>query len=235
LHNLNNIFYPSPCNLFGAWSDKLYESPWTANSYWTEYVKETGMKGHDISPDVAVVQEVLEGNVDAFEALVNRHQEHVTRIVGNHVPHQRVDEVVQSAFVNAYRSLKTFRGEKPFRNWISKISVRCCYDFWREEYRYRETPISVLSNETWDMLDRLTADQAQDEFLRQAKQEEAVKLLDWALDQLSPEDRMVVTLTALEEKSVAEAAGLLGWTSVNVKVRAHRARKKLKKILKPAI
>ncbi|WP_147822318.1 RNA polymerase sigma factor [Salidesulfovibrio onnuriiensis] len=193
------------------------------------------MKGKQLSPDTAVVQEILEGNVNAFETLVNRHQEHVSRIVGNHVPYQRVDEVVQAAFVNAYRSLNTFRGEKPFRNWLSKISVRCCYDFWREEYRYRETPVSTLGADPWDMLDRLTANQAQEEFLAQAQQEENIKLLDWALDQLSPEDRMVVTLTALEEKSVAEAAHLLGWTKVNVKVRAHRARNKLKKILKQAI
>lgn len=192
------------------------------------------MKGNH-SPDTAVVQEVLEGNVDAFEALVHRHQDHVTRIVGNHVPYQRVGEVVQAAFINAYRSLKTFRGEKPFRHWLSKISVRCCYDFWRDEYRNRETPVSTLGSESWDLMERLTADQAHEEYMQQCRQEEAVKLLDWALAQLSPEDRMVVTLTALEEKSVAEAAQLLGWSNVNVKVRAHRARKKLKKILNQAI
>ncbi|MCK4550281.1 MAG: RNA polymerase, partial [Candidatus Krumholzibacteria bacterium] len=52
-----------------------------------------------------------------------------------------------------------------------------------------------------------------------------------ALDQISPADRAVIELVHLEERWVREAADLLGWSTANVKVRAHRARKKLRKIL----
>jgi RNA polymerase sigma-70 factor, ECF subfamily len=63
------------------------------------------------------------------------------------------------------------------------------------------------------------------------RQRDATNLLQRALAQLSPENRMVVDLVHLEGHSVREASELLGWTVVNVKVRAHRARQQLRKIL----
>ncbi len=189
---------------------------------------------HKTRDDDQTIRRVLDGDVNAFELLVRKYQNHTARIVGNHVPHARVSEVVQTVFINAFRSLKTYRGDRPFQNWLSRISVRCCYDFWRDEYRCRETPVSSLGKESHDLLEHLGTGRAEEIFEAQSNHAEAVQILDWALDQLSPEDRMVVTLTALEEKSVAEAAELLGWTSVNVKVRAHRARKRLKKIIEQA-
>ncbi len=56
-------------------------------------------------------------------------------------------------------------------------------------------------------------------------------LTTWALNQLSPEDRIVVTMIHLEEYSTEEAAEMLGWSSVTVRVRAYRSRKKLRSLL----
>jgi RNA polymerase sigma-70 factor (ECF subfamily) len=55
--------------------------------------------------------------------------------------------------------------------------------------------------------------------------------LQWALGRLSPENRLVVTLVHLDGHSIREAAALLGWSMINVKVRAHRARRALRNIL----
>jgi RNA polymerase sigma-70 factor, ECF subfamily len=60
-------------------------------------------------------------------------------------------------------------------------------------------------------------------------------MLDWAMDRLSPEDRMVVELIYLEGLSGKEAADLLGWSVANVKVRAFRSRNKLRKLLSETI
>ena len=62
-------------------------------------------------------------------------------------------------------------------------------------------------------------------------QKEAGELLGRALDRLSPEDRMVLEMVYLEGLSGKEAAGLLGWSVANVKIRLFRSRKKLRKIL----
>ena len=62
--------------------------------------------------------------------------------------------------------------------------------------------------------------------------EEAAEVLEWALGKLSPENRAVLTLVHLDGYSVREAAQLLGWSLVNVKVRAHRARQALRALLR---
>ncbi|GAB7023592.1 RNA polymerase sigma factor [Salidesulfovibrio brasiliensis] len=185
--------------------------------------------------DSEIIKKVLSGRPNAYSTIVERYQEHVGRIVGGHVPHGFVEEVVQNVFVNAFRSLAGFRAEKPFAHWLSRISIRCCHDFWRREYRRRETPVSALGNVSRDLLDQLMAQQSQDTYLAQRQRREAGEVLDWALGHLSASDRMIITLTALEEKSAAETADLLGISKVNVKVRAFRARKKLKSILEQAI
>ena len=61
--------------------------------------------------------------------------------------------------------------------------------------------------------------------------ERANELLQWAMNKLSADERLVITLLELQERSVHEIAELTGWSENNVKVRAHRARHKLKEIL----
>jgi len=84
-------------------------------------------------------------------------------------------------------------------------------------------------------MDTLLSERSQESFAQHAQRREALSFLRWALDQLSPQDRTVLTLTYLEEYSVAEAAKLLGWSVPNVKIRSHRAKKKLRKILSEAL
>ena len=80
-------------------------------------------------------------------------------------------------------------------------------------------------------MDNLLADQSNEIFKREAAATEAREVLDHALGRLSAEDRLVVTLVHLEGLPVKEAAVLLGWSTITVKVRAHRSRKKLRRII----
>ena len=79
------------------------------------------------------------------------------------------------------------------------------------------------------------AAQSDQGFTEQAHQQDAREVLQWALARLSPENRLVVMLVHLEGYSVREAATLLGWTVINVKVRAHRARRLLRTILREEV
>jgi RNA polymerase sigma-70 factor (ECF subfamily) len=182
----------------------------------------------DVNDDAAVIRLILEGQTNAFEQLLDRYQDHVLQIVGKHVPRDHVPEVGQDVFIRTYQSLSRFKGTGPFKNWLSKIAVRCCYDFWRDYYQRRETPVSSISEECRRWLETLLADQAQEE---EKERREDKELVHWALGQLSPGDRTVLTLTYLEEYSVAETAGLLGWSVPRVKIQSYRARRKLRKIL----
>ena len=80
-------------------------------------------------------------------------------------------------------------------------------------------------------MDHVLAAESDDQFREQARRQEAAELLQWALGQLSAENRLVLTLVHLDGNSVREAAQLLGWSVVNVKVRAHRARRMLRTLL----
>lgn len=183
-----------------------------------------------VSDDVETVRRVLGGHVDRFADVIARHQQHVGKIVSRHVPADRVSEVAHDVFVRAYAGLSDFSGKVPFEHWLAGIAVRTCYDFWRTRVR-EERPVSALTTEHQQWMDQMLAAEAEDRFREQARRREATEVLDWALRQLSPESRLVLTLVYLDGYSVREAANLLGWSVVNVKVRAHRARQALRKLL----
>jgi RNA polymerase sigma-70 factor (ECF subfamily) len=169
--------------------------------------------------------------VDLFVELINRYQQHVGRIVAGHVRRDMVEEVAHDSFVRAYTSLSTYSFRTPFSHWLATIALRACYDAWRNASARKEVPLSGLGDEQQQWADRLLATESHERFEDLARQQETRELLHSALNQLSPENRMVLTLVHLEGHSVREAAELLGWSTVNVKVRAHRARQQLRKIL----
>jgi RNA polymerase sigma-70 factor (ECF subfamily) len=184
------------------------------------------------STDAEIVNQVVSGDVNAFERLLKRYQAHVVKIVKKHIPFDKVEEVAQDVFVRTYESLPTFKGDDGFKKWLSTITIRTCYDFWRKHYRYREIPLSFLSEKHQVWLEEATSNSSSQSFYERDSQKEAREILDWALDKLSPEDRMVLELVYLEGYSIKEAGNLLGWSTVNVKVRSFRARKKLHKLIK---
>jgi RNA polymerase sigma-70 factor, ECF subfamily len=172
---------------------------------------------YDESSDECLVQSTLTGNDEAFAALVRRHKSRVFGIASRFAQNDHeLDDVCQEIFIKAYRNLAKFRGDAPFVHWLSRIAVRACYDLLRRTRHERgHIPLEGIDLRAADDCD--------------AKQ--ARELLAWALERLSAEDRLVITLLELEERSVREIAVLTGWSESKVKVRAHRARQALKKIL----
>lgn len=180
--------------------------------------------------DRDLLRRIRRGETDRYADLISRYQSHVIRIVGRRVPADHVEEIVHDVFVRAYYGLEQFSDLVSFDHWLAGIAVRTCYDFWRARKR-DELPVSALTDEHQRWIDQVLATQSDDQFHDQVRRREAAEVLEWALRQLSPENRAVLTLVHLDGHSVREAAQLLGWSVVNVKVRAHRARRALRKIL----
>lgn len=178
-----------------------------------------------------LVRLIREGETERFAELIDRYQRHVGRIVGRRVPAERVRELVHEVFVKAYVNLAQFSDSVPFEHWLAGIAVRTCYDFWRERAR-EEVPVSALSEDHQRWIEQTLSSQSDRQFRDQTAKQEAAEVLEWALRQLSPENRAVLTLVHLDGYSVREAAQLLGWSLVNVKVRAHRARRALRALLR---
>lgn len=180
--------------------------------------------------DDDLVRRVVAGETERFEDLLLRHGNHVRRIVGGHVPPDRVAEIAHDVFVKAYTGLGTYRFEEPFSHWLATIAIRTCYDYWRGQQAV-DLPVSALTAEHQRWIDHVMAARSDEDFDEQARRQEAAEVLRWALAQLSPENRLVVTLVHLDGYSVRETAALLGWSVTNVKVRAYRARQALRNML----
>jgi RNA polymerase sigma-70 factor, ECF subfamily len=184
-----------------------------------------------VSDDLEIIHRVLQGKIDCFAELIARYQQHVARIVSRHVPGDRVAEVAHDVFVNAYGGLSGFSGQAPFEHWLSRIAVRTCYHFWRA-MRRQDLPVSALTEEPLRWMEQVLAAESDDRFREQVKRREAEELSQWALGHLSAENRLVLSLMYLDGYSAREAASLLGWSVAKVKVRAHRARQTIRKLLR---
>ncbi len=185
-----------------------------------------------VEPDDArIIQRVLSGEVNAFELLLEKYRGMVFGIVLKHVPHESAEDVAQDVFVRAFQSLGGYASRSSFRHWLATLAVRSCYDFWRNRTKNREVPLSSLTEEGQKWLDEALAPQSREAFLEHTARQEGKGVLRYALDRLSAEDRMVVSLIHLDELTVREAAKMLGWGVVKTKVRAHRARREMHRII----
>lgn len=194
---------------------------------WKDTTREAGSS--ETTEDLALAARIGAGDERAFEALVDRHFAHVARIVGRFFRRAEIaEEVRQEVFVKAYTRIATYRGEMPLEHWLSRIAVNTCYDQLRRDARRPEVPVADLTDDSAGLLDRLAAGAVNDEFW---VKEEARVMAERLLSTLSPAERLVLTLMVLEDRTVAEVATLTGWSVANVKVRAFRARSKLRKTL----
>jgi len=113
----------------------------------------------------------------------------------------------------------------PFTHWVSRIAVTTCIDQLRAQRRRPELRWADLSEREAEVLDSVTAGEevAPDDAV------EAKELVHKLLERLNPDDRMVIQMLDLEQKSIAEISALTGWNKTLVKVRAFRARRKLQR------
>ena len=177
------------------------------------------------------VRRVLNGDVDAFAVVVNAYQRLVAADLSRRLPPQDVQEVAQDAFVRAFRALPAFRGEAPVRIWLLRIARRAAMDFWRKKYRRRIRLFSDLDDAEQVGLEAFRQERLAEQQTDRDSLADARERLEAALARLSPDDRAVITLVELDECSMEEAARRLGCGLSAVKVRAFRARRRLKGIL----
>ncbi|HEX4343891.1 MAG TPA: sigma-70 family RNA polymerase sigma factor [Verrucomicrobiae bacterium] len=179
-----------------------------------------------MNDDAELVERIRGGAPDEFAELVRRHQSHVFAILYRYEhDHQRLEDLAQETFLKAWRGLGQFDGRAPFQHWLSKIAVRAALDHVRRQQRRRhEVALPELGE---DALDWLQTDDGKNEL----EANQAREILDLAMRGLSPAERVVITLQELEGRSVKEISALTGSSSVAVRVRAMRARAKLKKAL----
>jgi RNA polymerase sigma-70 factor (ECF subfamily) len=167
---------------------------------------------------------------DAACLLVERLHPLVIRIVRRHLPRRVAEEdLAQEIFVKMFSRLGQYevRDGIPFEHWVSRLAVRTCLDALRAEARRPEARWSDLPEEHAAWLEFMLADGKPPPGDSASSAREIVELL---LSQLPPDDRFVINLLDIEGKSVKEISQIAGWSVPLVKVRAFRARRKLRKL-----
>lgn len=181
----------------------------------------------DVS-DGELIAKVLQGDVSAFEPLVQKYQPRVFATARRYARREsEVEDIVQEVFIKAFQKLSSFRADAPFEHWLMRVAVRTCYDFLRKHQRNRESALAELTDEEDRWLDSVASSPT----ATPDNADAAKALVARLMDALPPADQMVITLLEIEQKSVKEIAELTGWSVSLVKVRAFRARAKMRKAL----
>ncbi|MBN2307702.1 MAG: RNA polymerase sigma factor [Candidatus Hydrogenedentes bacterium] len=171
--------------------------------------------------DSLCIQASLEGDERAYARLIERYAPCVTAQMRRFTRNpQALDELVQEVFVEVYFSLSGFEGRAPFLHWVRRIATRVGYRYWNEQARDRRRKAALAAH--GDTLRPLSDSPAPSE---------AAEHLYHLLEQLPPKDRLVLTLYYFDDCDTQDIAERTGWSRTLVKVRAHRARRKLRALL----
>ncbi len=190
------------------------------------------MDGKDNFDDADVIRKVLGGMVDNFELLVQRYKAKVGRIVAGRVPSADVEDLTHQTFVRAFKFLSSFGGRAPFENWLAKLAVHCCHDYWRVKQKEKSRfvrPDESVSYQTW--LDRVSAAGNDRDLTKLAEQAEVRMALEQAMGHLDADERWLIESHYYEAMPLKAVAATLGWSLVKTKVKAMRARIKLRKAI----
>ena len=186
------------------------------------------MASHVQEPEEAEwIRRAQQGDEEALVWLVERYKRRVLSLVF-HLVHQHSDaeDLAQEIFIKIFRAIRSYNFRASFGTWISRIAVNHCYDHLRRQRGNRLTYFWQLPEERREALEAGAGGRAVD---GPSLEDDAVTkdLVTKLLDRAPVEDRMVLVLKEVENRSVEEISEILNWTVSKVKVRLHRARKRM--------
>jgi RNA polymerase sigma-70 factor (ECF subfamily) len=166
------------------------------------------------------IDEVLDGNVNAYERLVNLHKGMVHTIAMRIVRNQEdAEEVAQDTFLKAFQKLSTFKGGAKFSTWLYRIT----YNVAVSKTRKKQLDTADMEDDVLANLDMNSTSDTLDGL----KKEEQKRYINAAIGKLPEDQALILTLFYLNENSIDEIVEITAMSASNVKVKLHRARKKL--------
>jgi RNA polymerase sigma-70 factor (ECF subfamily) len=174
----------------------------------------------------ALVQAALAHDDHAAGELVRRLYPLVAKIVRSHRPRRTSEEdLCQMIFIKVFQKLNQFSGEVPIEHWVSRVAVNTCLNQITFEKARPELRNADLSEEEQAVIENLAS--SPDE-LAPDRQLASRQLVEHLLEFLKPAERLVIDLLYLQQRSVEEIRQITGWSTSLIKVRAFRARRKMK-------
>ena len=176
------------------------------------------------NPTVEIEQELLRrlcnGDRAAFAAWVNQHQRALFAVVWRYVKNdQDAQDVVQAAFIRAWRGLPTFRGDSSLRTWLYRIAVNLALNHQRDA---RGRPSGEIPEH---------AQSPEPPVVARISEAEMHERLSAAVDELPKKQRLVVELRVQQELSFREVAQIVESTEDSAKANFHHALKRLRALM----
>jgi RNA polymerase sigma factor (sigma-70 family) len=179
------------------------------------------MNSGPLSDEETIIRNCLDGDADSYSILINRYKTMIYNVAFRMVGDEdTAKDLAQESFIAAYRGLGQFRFGSKFSSWLYSIAMNKCRDHLKLEKE------SVSTDEISDIM---PASGTSPE--RTVAAEQSKDILQRALDALPVEYRQVLILKHIEEFDYQEIANITGTSISALKVRAHRGREMLKKIL----
>ena len=175
----------------------------------------------ELYTDTYYIQRIQAGDTACFACLLDKYSRPVHSLILKVVRNREdAEELAQKVFKN----LSSFKGECSFSTWIYRIAYNTAISETRKKkHEFLAIEESVINN---------VSEQEVAEAFGRTDSTEQIQMLDAALAQLPPDERAVILLFYMKEKTIDEVATITGLTSSNIKVKLHRIRKKLFVVLK---
>lgn len=174
-------------------------------------------------PDTVLVDNIKAGDMVSFEILVSRHKNYAytlaLRVIQNE---EDAEEVAHDAFLKVLKSIQSFQNKSKFTTWFYRIVLNLALSRQRKKKLRTEDIDTIQSG--------VVPHTGVDEYGGMAKQDQKI-YLNKAIDKLSAEERLLITLYYYEELNMDEMEEITGIDKNNMKVKIFRARKKMATIL----
>jgi RNA polymerase sigma-70 factor, ECF subfamily len=183
----------------------------------------------DDSDARALVNAALQQDDEAARALVRRLYPLVARVVRSNRPRRTAEEdLCQMIFIKVFHKLSQFSGKVPLEHWVSRIAVNTCLNQIESERTRPELRHADLSMEEQAVIENLAT--SSDE-LAPDRRFASRQLVEHLLAALKPVERLAIDLLYLQGRSVEDIRKITGWSAALIKVRAFRARQRMKQHL----
>lgn len=187
------------------------------------------MNGYENLSDSELASCAAEGDESAFNEIVRRFSPRVFRFAGRFFRrYSLVEEAAQEVFLKIFMQITSYDGRGSLEGWVTRITINTCINLLRNAKRQPELTISDLTDEESTWLEGKIFDASAVHHQNEEDKLIAADLVGRVLETLPPEDALVITMIDGDGASIKETAAFTGWSESKVKVKAFRARRRMR-------